>query len=96
MLRFVRHPQHRAEAARVVVAQERAVVEHDVDVVVQAARRRVREEPQAPRHPEVDRAAIRRRGGTASTCSCDPPRRCDDSRTCFCSVAGTGQRRRPS
>ena len=47
-------PEHRPEAARVVVAQERPVVEHEIDVVVRPARGRLAIDAQASRHAEMD------------------------------------------
>ena len=49
-----RHPQHRAEAPGIVVAERSAVIENNVDVVVRASRWGVLERPQATGHAEVD------------------------------------------
>ena len=53
-------PVHRAEAARIVEAQHRAIFEQPLEMVVLEARRVLRHDPQVPRHAEVQnqRAAI--------------------------------------
>ena len=54
-----RQPQHRPEAARIVVAKQGAVVEHDVDVVVlDAGGRRSGVDAEAAGHPEVNQHPI--------------------------------------
>ncbi len=47
-------PQHRAESPRIVIAQQRAVVEYDVDMIVRPAGRRVAEDAKRSRHAEVN------------------------------------------
>src|SRR5579864_1311270 len=47
-------PQHRAESPRIVIAQQRAVVEYDIDMVVRPAGRRVAEDAERSRHADVN------------------------------------------
>jgi hypothetical protein len=61
-----RHPEHRAEAPGVVVAQRRPVVEHEVDVIVRLPGRRAAVQAQAAGHAQVDEQrafAVRRPAG---------------------------------
>ena len=53
-----RQPEHRAEAARVVVTQRHPGIEDDVDMVMQAARRRLAERAQAAGHPKMDQQGV--------------------------------------
>ena len=47
-------PQHRAEAARIAIAQHDSVRELEIDVIVRLLRRRLPEHSQASRHAEVN------------------------------------------
>jgi len=47
------NPEHRAEPPRVVVTDERSIIEHEVDVIMQLARRRPAIDAKAAGHAEV-------------------------------------------
>ena len=51
---IARGPEHRSESPRIVVAQQHAVAELKIDMIVPTQRRRCAVDAHAPGHPEMD------------------------------------------
>ena len=91
-----RDPQHCAESPRVVIAQQRPVVERDVDVVVRARVAARAPHAECSRSCRGARAVHRCPHGTADTCCVARRGRSSRPRNRVSSSPGTGQRSRRS